>query len=137
MEMQHLFSQVTVIADASADASGYTISACSGTVSPSYAADVTDGNRTKRYDNTSKAVNWTHFGTFTATSVPTLIYYEQSSYNDPSLTVTLNSITIDGTTLTIAIIVEVSMIRRSLTLAKGYSLRESGACLEKKNLIRL
>ena len=102
MEMQHLFSQVTVIADASADASGYTISACSGTVSPSYAADVnlTDGSRTKRHNTVSKAVNWTDFGAITATSAPTLIYYDQTAYNDPPLTVTLNSITIDGTTLT-------------------------------------
>ena len=90
MEMQHLFSQVTVIADASAD--GYTISACSGTLTPNYRATVslTDGSLTKG-SSVSKTINWSSLGYNTVTSNPTLVYT-----NGETVTATVNSITIDG-----------------------------------------
>ena len=99
MEMQHLFSQVTVIADASADAEGYTISACSGTLSPNYTIFFFLDGTSSNMNIIKQNINWTSFGTVAVSSTPAIIHIPQKISGTRDLELTLDSITIDGTTI--------------------------------------
>lgn len=114
LELAHLFSKVTVIADVSAD--GYAISACSGTFAPNYSGtlSLTDGSLTKG-SSVSKSINWASFGSATASSTPTQVYT-----NGEAVTLTLNSITIGGTVITNK---SFTFTGNAMALGKSYTLR--------------
>lgn len=114
LELAHLFSKVTVIADVSAD--GYAISACSGTFAPNYSGtlSLTNGSLTKG-SSVSKSINWASFGSATASSTPTQVYT-----NGEAVTLTLNSITIGGTVITNK---SFTFTGNAMTLGKSYTLR--------------
>src|SRR5574344_427117 len=69
----HLFSKVTVIADASVD--GYNVTACTGSLSPNYSAtaSLVDGSLVKG-TSAAKSLGWSSLGTPVVTSDAAVVY---------------------------------------------------------------
>lgn len=108
VNLKHKFTQLTVIADASAlvlDANqisgvndiGKTISSCSATLGPGYNAtlNVADGTLVKNGANTPTTLSWTGFNTKSLTSESLIIF----TGGEPA-TINISSINIGGTTYT-------------------------------------
>ena len=104
----HLFSKVTVIADASAD--GYNITACTGSLSPNYSAtaSLVDGSLVKG-TSAAKSLGWSSLGTpvvtsdaavvYTAGETVTLTFATLSIASSPVTNLTNKSITFTGKTM--------------------------------------
>ena len=104
----HLFSKVTVIADASVD--GYNVTACTGSLSPNYSAtaSLVDGSLVKG-TSTAKTLSWPSLGTpvvtsdaavvYTAGETVTLTFATLSIASSPVTNLTNKSITFTGKTM--------------------------------------
>ena len=104
----HLFSKVTVIADASVD--GYNVTACTGSLSPNYSAtaSLVDGSLVKG-TSAAKSLGWSSLGTpvvtsdaavvYTAGETVTLTFATLSIATSPVTNLTNKSITFTGKTM--------------------------------------
>src|SRR5574344_752066 len=113
----HIFSKVTVIADASAD--GYNVTACTGSLSPNYSAtaSLVDGSLVKG-TSTAKTLGWSSLGTPVVTSDAAVVYTAGE-------TVTLTFATLSIATSPVTNLTNQSVIftGKTMELGKSYTLR--------------
>src|SRR5574344_1471401 len=113
----HLFSKVTVIADASVD--GYNVTACTGSLSPNYSAtaSLVDGSLVKG-TSAAKSLGWSSLGTPVVTSDAAVVYTAGE-------TVTLTFATLSIATSPVTNLTNQSVIftGKTMELGKSYTLR--------------
>ncbi len=113
----HLFSQVTVIADASAD--GYNVTACTGSLSPNYSAtaSLADGSLVKG-TSAAKGLSWPSLGTPVATSTATTVYTAGET-----VTLTFATLSIGTTPVTNLLNKSITFTGKTMEGGKSYTLR--------------
>ena len=113
----HLFSKVTVIADASAD--GYNVTACTGSLSPNYSAtaSLVDGSLVKGA-SAAKTLNWSSLGTSVVTSDAAVIYTAGET-----VTLTFATLSIASSPVTNLTNQSVIFTGKTMELGKSYTLR--------------
>lgn len=115
----HLFSKVTVIADASAD--GYNITACTGSLSPNYSAtaSLVDGSLVKG-TSAAKSLGWSSLGTPVVTSDAAVVY---TAGETVTLTFATLSMSIGTTPVTNLLNKSITFTGKTMEAGKSYTLR--------------
>ena len=113
----HLFSKVTVIADASVD--GYNVTACTGSLSPNYSAtaSLVDGSLVKG-TSTAKTLSWPSLGTPIATSTATTVYTAGET-----VTLTFATLSIASSPVTNLTNKSITFTGKTMAQGKSYTLR--------------
>ena len=113
----HLFSKVTVIADASVD--GYNVTACTGSLSPNYSAtaSLVDGSLVKG-TSAAKSLSWSSLGTPVATSDAAVVYTAGET-----VTLTFATLSIASSPVTNLTNKSIVFTGKTMELGKSYTLR--------------
>src|SRR5574344_1914397 len=117
IRFSHLFSKVTVIADASAD--DYNITACTGSLSPNYSAtaSLVNGSLVKG-TSAAKSLGWSSLGTPVATSTATTVYTAGET-----VTLTFATLSIATSPVTNLTNKSITFTGRTMAQGKAYTLR--------------
>ena len=113
----HLFSKVTVIADASVD--GYNVTACTGSLSPNYSAtaSLVDGSLVKG-TSAAKSLGWSSLGTPVVTSDAAVVYTAGET-----VTLTFATLSIGTTPVTNLLNKSITFTGKTMEAGKSYTLR--------------
>lgn len=113
----HLFTKVTVIADASAD--GYNITACTGSLSPNYnaTASLADGSLVKGR-SIANTLNWPSLGTPTVTSDAAIVYTAGET-----VTLTFTTLSIASNPVNNLTNKSITFTGKTMAQGKSYTLR--------------
>lgn len=113
----HLFSKVTVIADASVD--GYNVTACTGSLSPNYSAtaSLVDGSLVKG-TSAAKSLGWSSLGTPVVTSDAAVVYTAGET-----VTLTFATLSIGTTPVTNLLNESITFTGKTMKAGKSYTLR--------------
>jgi len=113
----HLFSKVTVIADASVD--GYNVTACTGSLSPNYSAtaSLVDGSLVKG-TSAAKSLGWSSLGTPVVTSDAAVVYTAGET-----VTLTFATLSIGTTPVTNLLNKSITFTGKTMKARKSYTLR--------------